>query len=161
MTIRPYQEQDKSRIVQLFQDFQTYLADLDPMGLIQVDPQYGSLKVEELMTQLSEEDVFLIAQEDSVIVGCVLVSVHTTNNIEKIEWSVEKYGEVKELFVDIEYRSKGIGKELVQAAEEYVKEKGCDAMFIEVFLPNTLAKKFYEKIGYSERSVEMIKMFTH
>ncbi len=158
MTIRPYQEQDKSRIVQLFQDFQTYLANLDPMGLIQVDPRYGSLKVQELITQLNEENIFLVAQEDSIVIGCVLVSIYTTNDIEKIEWSVEKYGEIKELFVDVEYRAKGVGKKLVEAAEQYVKEKGCGAMFIEVFLPNTSAKQFYEKLGYEDRSVEMMKL---
>jgi len=43
-------------------------------------------------------------------------------------------------------RGKGIGKELIESAENFAKENGCEKVFVET--TSWQAKPFYEKIGY-------------
>lgn len=43
-------------------------------------------------------------------------------------------------------RGKGVGKELIESAENFAKENGCEKVFVET--TSWQAKPFYEKIGY-------------
>ena len=43
-------------------------------------------------------------------------------------------------------RGKGIGKELIESAENFAKENGCEKVFVET--TSWQAKPFYEKVGY-------------
>ena len=47
------------------------------------------------------------------------------------------------------YRSKGIGTELIRAAESYAKETGMPVVILHVEKTNKSAMRFYEKMGYS------------
>lgn len=59
---------------------------------------------------------------------------------------------VKSLLIGKEYRGKGIGKELMDATEEKVKNLGAHKIWLETG-SNWQAKTFYEKLGYSVRTV--------
>ena len=50
-----------------------------------------------------------------------------------------------------------MGKQLLKKIEEYFKEVGCKGILLNVFTNNEVAKGFYEKEGYSERTSELIK----
>jgi len=43
-------------------------------------------------------------------------------------------------------RGKGVGKELIESAENFAKENGCEKVFVET--TSWQAKPFYEKVGY-------------
>ena len=47
------------------------------------------------------------------------------------------------------YRSKGIGTELIRAAESYAKEIGMPVVILHVEKTNQSAMRFYERMGYS------------
>ena len=47
------------------------------------------------------------------------------------------------------YRSKGIGTELIRAAESYAKEIGMSIVILHVEKTNQSAMRFYERMGYS------------
>ena len=61
-------------------------------------------------------------------------------------------GYVKSLLIGSDYRGKGLGKELMDAAEEKVKNLGAHKIWLETG-SNWQAKAFYEKLGYSMRTI--------
>lgn len=64
-----------------------------------------------------------------------------------------------ELYVQPEYRGKGIGSAAVQFAEAYCREKGCEAIHLEVYAGNP-AVDLYRRLGYTEHdSTWMTKWF--
>ena len=57
-----------------------------------------------------------------------------------------KYSRVDLLWVQEDYRSKGIGKKLVLKLEEFSKSKGC--LYIQLDTFDFQARPFYEKMGF-------------
>lgn len=57
--------------------------------------------------------------------------------------------EIEHLVVDEEYRRHGIGQLLVEQAERWACEKGCQAICVRSNVVREGAHSFYEKIGYA------------
>ena len=55
---------------------------------------------------------------------------------------------IKYLFVSEELRGQGIGKKIVESAEEEAKKRGCKFSFVDTF--SFQAPRFYQKLGYNE-----------
>lgn len=68
-----------------------------------------------------------------------------------------KLGEVIELIVIKNIRSKGIGKTLLDKMEEYFKDNECKTINIDVFGYNDIGKSFYKKEHYHDRLITMSK----
>lgn len=45
----------------------------------------------------------------------------------------------------------------MEAMEEYFREQECEFVRVSCFAPNTDAHRFYEKSGYEDRNIEMVK----
>lgn len=73
------------------------------------------------------------------------------------EYVSEKSGEIIELIVLPESRGTWIGRMLMQQMEKFFLEKECKFSSLQVFGPNGIARDFYEKWGYTERMITMIK----
>lgn len=58
---------------------------------------------------------------------------------------------IKYLFVSEELRGKGIGKQILKAAEEEARRRGCKYAFVDTF--SFQAPLFYQKMGYREAFV--------
>ena len=82
----------------------------------------------------NEEAVRLVARDDLGIVGGLLG--HT-------KW---KWLYVAKLWVDERGRGKGIGTQLITAAEELARTRGCTDASLDTF--EYQARPFYEKLGY-------------
>jgi ribosomal protein S18 acetylase RimI-like enzyme len=65
-------------------------------------------------------------------------------------------GVISDFFVE-EYRHQGVGRLLTSKMENYLKEKACDDIWINVAFFNTNAHNFYNKLGYSDRKIGLIK----
>jgi GNAT superfamily N-acetyltransferase len=66
-------------------------------------------------------------------------------------------GRVETLFVDADLRGAGVGRELMGAAESWLREHGADEVAIEVVEPNTGSRRFYEGLGYEPLLVTYIR----
>ena len=68
-------------------------------------------------------------------------------------------GYLEGIYVNEKYRGKGIGRNLVDIAVEWSKEKGCAEFGSDVELHNVKSQKFHEAIGMTEanRIVAYIK----
>jgi sugar-phosphatase len=58
------------------------------------------------------------------------------------------------LSVDPRYQGNGVGTKMVQAAEEYCRDKGCTAMDLTVLSLRPELPPLYRKLGYAESGIE-------
>ena len=58
------------------------------------------------------------------------------------------FGFVEDLIVKSSPRRRGIGKQLIKAAQEWCVSKGVDTLELNVWDANVDALKFYESIGF-------------
>ena len=72
-------------------------------------------------------------------------------------FTAEPQGYVANLAVNGESEGKGIGKALMSAAETWTKVQGMQHLTLFVFAGNTGARTFYEKLGFAEDSLKLVK----
>jgi ribosomal protein S18 acetylase RimI-like enzyme len=101
--------------------------------------------------------VIYIAEREDRIIGFVAVAIEAQRKNDLLECVPSKAGRILELYVEERYRGQNIGKSILERAEEYLKQRKCDVLRIEVFEPNVKAHNFYQKQGYKDRIVDMIK----
>jgi len=96
---------------------------------------------------------YFIAEEENKILGSLYICIipNLSNNGKSI-------GFIENVIIDEKYRSKGIGKKLMEMAIEYAKENNCYKVTLHSGIKRTEAHKFYEKIGFnggSKRAFEL------
>ena len=66
-------------------------------------------------------------------------------------------GRITYLEVDAPFRKQGIGRQLVEAVEERLRERGCGAVEVTSNVKLTKAHKFYGKLGFERTSYRFAK----
>ena len=66
-------------------------------------------------------------------------------------------GEITELIVTKNTRSRGLGQKLMKNMEDYFKAVGCEYLLVDVFAYNERGEKFYYKQGFHPRMFREIK----
>ncbi len=79
----------------------------------------------------------LVATEGDAIVGCVAITTEPPE------------GRFGMLSVAPEHQGRGIGRQLIEAAEARCAARGCDSLSIEVVHLRTELPAFYERFGYA------------
>ncbi len=100
-------------------------------------------KFEEIFIRYLENENFysIVAEEDDLIIACLNL------RIEYQLHHVEKIAEIMELAVKKEYRSKGVGKILLDKAKEISKDNNCLQMEVCCNQIREKAHKFYQREG--------------
>jgi ribosomal protein S18 acetylase RimI-like enzyme len=81
----------------------------------------------------------LVAEADGLIVGFVSVGASR---------DVDADGELFAIYVDPDYWRKGVGRNLITAAEERLRELGHEEATLWVLADNPRARRFYERVGW-------------
>jgi ribosomal protein S18 acetylase RimI-like enzyme len=68
-----------------------------------------------------------------------------------------EYAFVSDLVVRTTYRRRGIGRQLLSAAEGYARARGARTLRIGVLARNTSARRLYESAGFEAYEVELAK----
>lgn len=97
----------------------------------------------------------LVAEEGGQVIGFITV-LGRVLPADPDEYSRE-YAFISELIVHRPYRSCGLGRKLITAAEEYAREQGVSSIRLEASAGNTRGRQFYTKTGYRELVVEYFK----
>jgi len=82
---------------------------------------------------------FLVAEHQGRVMGNLLMLTRRDTTLARI-YSV---------IVSPAARGLGLGRELVVAAENEARQRGCSAMALEVRVDNTVARTLYERLGYA------------
>jgi ribosomal protein S18 acetylase RimI-like enzyme len=80
----------------------------------------------------------LLAEDSATLAGCVYLELRGDR------------GYLGLLGVDPSLQGTGLGRKLMDAAENYFREKGCVAVDLRVISPRTPLPAFYRLLGYSE-----------
>lgn len=64
------------------------------------------------------------------------------------------YSLIEDVFVDENYRGRGIGSEIVKKAIEVAKEEGCYKIILTSRFENELVHKWYERLGFKRWGYE-------
>ena len=91
-----------------------------------------------------------IAVEDNKIVGYIFVKV-----LGLVELEVKPTAIIDALFVEEDYRHKGIASSLISKAKEYCKDNDVSVITIRVFDKNENAKNLYMKEGFNIDSLTL------
>lgn len=69
------------------------------------------------------------------------------------------HAELTELFVEEPYRKLGLGRALVQAAEQLAQQRGATFLFILTGFDNEPALALYHQLGYQDEDLALLKYF--
>jgi ribosomal protein S18 acetylase RimI-like enzyme len=90
-----------------------------------------------------EHLIVYVAQENGRDIGYCLATVDGLN------------GEVDSLFVETEYRGRGIGEELMSLALKWLEEQKCETVRVSIAEGNESVHDFYRRYGFAERLMVM------
>ena len=91
----------------------------------------------------------LLAEHDGSIAGFVSYTINYSI------WLGASYMNIDDVFVDAEYRGKGIGEALMRESKEVCRALGISRLRWEVQASSGAAIRFYERLGgkYSEKGI--------
>ena len=149
-TIRKATENDAARIEQLYTELEQDAVLYQPEHFVFSPQGARSKQLETILS--SDNQIMLVAEEDGNVIGFAHVVFNKAKAISCLKPQSNIY--LQDLVVTAEYRSKGTGTKLLDAAKQYGREIGADFFRTQVFPMNKDGLRFYERNGFS------IKMFT-
>ena len=152
-----YDKKYDDKIMDLLVELQEYIHNIDLEGYNILTDEFRDLYFSKTMDEIKKcNGKILLYDENNDIVGLVIGLIN--NDIEQTyEFKAPRRGRITELIVSKKIRGKGIGKQLLNAMEAYLKSIGCKDILLGVFAYNENAIKFYEKNGYHTRMIDMTK----
>jgi ribosomal protein S18 acetylase RimI-like enzyme len=114
-------------------------------------PEENRGRIREIIVRHTVDDTLLVARDDGVV-GFVIFEREAGS----FEQDVAR-GIITNLYVRPERRGEGIGSALLSAAEDTLRERGIDAVALEVMADNKAARRFYRRAGYRAHRVELEK----
>lgn len=93
-----------------------------------------------------KRNYYIIGIEDDNVIGFLsLIIDYQLHHAEKV-------ATIEELIVSSKYRSKGLGKKLLENAIQYARNNGCDVIELTSGFSRERAHRFYEKNGFTKGS---------
>ena len=96
-----------------------------------------------------------VCEKNDKIAG--YITVHSQYVSEDIDDGPRKFGYISDVFVVDQFRGRGVGKALLQHAENHAKENGVSEMMIGVLASNKQARSLYHAQGFEEFAIKLEK----
>jgi GNAT superfamily N-acetyltransferase len=158
ITIRPAVAEDADAIVRIYLESAEHHASLDP-------ERYWIPAVEMISARYREgrqhppqtegESITLVADLGGEIVGFIDARLERSPDPMHREML---YCHIVEFAVGLAHQSQGIGRRLLEAAEDWGREHGAELVSLEYLTANTRAGDFYQqRMGYRPAAITAIK----
>lgn len=149
---------EKEVLIKFLEELQDHIIEIDPLKRFVRLPGYGEKYANELLERVEKQNGFILfAEVENIPAGVIIGIVEELSEKDLLECVPSKIGTILQLFVKNEYRSKKIGSLLMERAEEYFQQQGCDVIYVGILEPNKKAHDFYQKMGYQDRVIELMK----
>lgn len=110
-----------------------------------------------LKTCFKDKDLTIFKAEDNgTMCGYLILRI---KSFPKKFFISPKKGFVDSIGVDVAYRGKGIGQQMIKTAENHLKMQNIHSIDIDVYLFNDAATALYEKMGYKTSMLYKSKNF--
>ena len=104
-------------------------------------------------TIANEESDILVYENAGIVVGFILLQAKTRPDFQFM--LPGKYCYIMDIIVTENYRGKGFGTALMNAAKDWAKERDCNFINLDVLTNNPEAIRLYKKLGYTAKAQEM------
>lgn len=88
---------------------------------------------------------FLLIEDGPTMIGCNYVELRGDS------------GYFGLLSIDPDYQGRGLGRKLIEQAEDFCRQAGCSLIAIRVLNHRTELPPFYEKLGYTTVGIEEVE----
>lgn len=158
MQIIEYENKYLEDVKDLLVELEKYILSIDKDNLDQLHPEYREkMAILDLEEVKNNNGKCYIAVDNDKAVGLIMGCIFPYGEYDYLDYKCHKRGEITELIVSKNVRSKGIGNMLMNKIEEYFKSLGCEYILVDVFAYNDNSIKFYDKNGYHSRMYTNIK----
>lgn len=144
ITIRPIEEKDLKEILHIYEYYVTHTA---------ITFEYTVPTIEEFrnrMHHVVSRYPYIVAEQGGHIVGYAYANI--LKDREAYEWSVET-----SIYIDRDYRAKGLGKQLYSRLFTYLKEQGILSVYACITVPlvddmycDSSSYTYHKHIGFTE-----------
>ena len=134
MTVRPATADDLPTLYELWREFE---AEVPEAPYREVDPEKEDAEVREYV----ERHLALVAEHDGGPVGFALAKLET-----------KRICLLSDIYVRPDWRSRGVGRELLTAVVRWSGEQGAEVLTLGVLATNPAARSFYYRLGFQEES---------
>ncbi len=149
---------ERKVLVKFLEDLQDHIIEIDPLKRFVRLPAYGEKYADELIEQVGKQNgVIYFAKDENIRIGMIIGIVEELTEKDLLECVPSKIGTILQLFVKDEYRDKKIGSLLIDKMEEYFHLQECDVIYVGILEPNKIAHDFYQKRGYQDRIINLMK----
>jgi len=145
MEFRTASKRDK----ELLEGFQKKLVQYERAIVSSIPKDARYYDIDELLGD--KDTLILIVETDGKDVGCGFAQIR-----EKLESESGKAGLIGLMYLDEEYRRKGIGTSLVKKFVEWLHQKGVKDIRLKVHDKNLDAVHAYRNAGFESFNIEMI-----
>ncbi|MBL7054471.1 GNAT family N-acetyltransferase [Candidatus Woesearchaeota archaeon] len=105
-----------------------------------------------LKTDLSYKSrAMFIAVEDNKIIGMIMGKGYSTASISKFK----RKGYISNLYIDKNYRKKGVGVKLLKHTLRWLKKNGVPHVTTEIHIKNLPAQNLMHKAGFKDYTIKM------
>ncbi|HEY6977623.1 MAG TPA: GNAT family N-acetyltransferase [Chitinophagaceae bacterium] len=148
--IRPASIEDKEFVLSLL----PRLSEFGPppwrnrIQMINVDTR---ILIDKLTNRPAGTAIFIAQDSNGVPLG--FIHLQTGSDY----YNSEKHGHISDVIVAPEGEGKGIGRMLVEKAEEWARSQGYRWLTLSVFAQNVRAREVYERLGYGQDIIKYVK----
>lgn len=147
VNIRPITASDNLKIAEIIRS-NLKKFHLDIPGTAYFDPELDCLG--NFYSALPEKRAYFIAEDSNQIIGGIGVAEFE---------NIDGCAEIQKLYLTDAAKGKGLGRALMQTAENFAKEKHYKKLYLETHSTLTAAIGLYEKLGFKE--IERPKFVLH
>lgn len=146
-TIETADTNDIDDIVEMFREqFRLHHA-MNPVYYVSDNPELAQVIRKHIVKAIDESSPhLLVARAKEELAGFITFAIETNTYFDS---NLTRYGEVIEVYIRELYRKSGLGRLLMEKAENYFREQGCNFAHLAACTTNEVAAKFYDHLGYT------------
>lgn len=148
--INHYTSENSNEVDKLFLELQIHEHQFDDSKSTKVT-NAQKYKEELLKRVKDQQGELLVAKDSSRVLGLVAWYIENEPEFDT------PYAYISDIVVSIDQRGQGVGQQLLNEALAHIKATGIKRVHIGVLVDNIDTKKFYEKNGFTDYSIEMTK----